>query len=117
MKVPIETIFADDLLYRRLLPYHIKATGQVSSAAFKNKKGQPDAEVSVDLARLTTLERCLSLGLPGMRLGELRASVPLSLELRVEHCPVNDNNAHCLIIGAHTKKTCKLLAEATTVIP
>jgi len=115
MTAPIESVFRDDILYRRLLRFHIKPTGQISSAAFKDKKGRPDSEVSVDLARLTTPERCL-FGLPGMRLGQIKASVPLDLGLSVEHRPVVENDAHCVIAGMHTIRTCRLLAEATTVL-
>lgn len=116
MSGPVETIAADDLLYRRFFQYYIKSSGEVSSAAFKDKKGRPDPELSVDLARLTTPERCLSLGQPGMRLGQLKAAVPLSLGLSIVHSPVADNYAHCLMIGNPTKQICRLLAEATTVV-
>jgi len=112
----IETIFNDDLLYRRLLHFHIKSTGQISSAAFKNKKKEPDPEPSVDLARLTTPGRCLLLGLPGMKLGQLKAEVPFGLGLGVEHRPTNDNDAHCVITGNHTLESCRRLAEATILV-
>ena len=116
MMASIETIANDDLLYRRLLYLHIKPTGQISSAAFKNKRKKPDPEPSVDLARLTTPERCLLLGLPGMKLGQLKAEVPFGLGLGIEHRPTNDNNAHCVITGNHTLESCRRLAEATMLV-
>jgi hypothetical protein len=113
-----EEIDREDLLNRRVLRCYIKSNGGISSAAFKDRK-KPDPELSVDLARLATPERTLSY-CPGRGMGvvQVSASVPLDMGLTVEHCPVPDNDAHCLVKGMTEKRQCQVLAEkATIVIP
>lgn len=51
----METIEPNDVLYRRLVSFHLKPDGEITSAAFK-LNGKPDPHASVDLARLTTAE-------------------------------------------------------------
>ena len=107
-----------DSLYRRLTAFAVNADGTVNSAAFKHR-GKPDPQPSVDLARLTNPEKCLHFGgMPELGVGELSAKVPLENNLTVQHSPdlQTGNEAHCLILGNHTKLTCRLLAEATVVI-
>lgn len=116
MSIPLEAVTEADSLFRRLLHFHIKKGGEVSSAAFKTKKKKPDPELSVDLARLTTADESLSRGMGGMGLGELSAAVPLSLGLEIRHRPECNNIAHCLILGDHTMETCRQMAENVTVI-
>jgi hypothetical protein len=106
-----------DSLFRRLVSFWVNEDGTVNSSAFKNKKKKPDPEPSVDLARLTSPERCREVGgNPALGVGELRAAVPLDLGFNVEHRPVPEDDAHCVILGNHTKETCRRLAEATVVI-
>ncbi len=108
----------DDQLYRRLITRdHINPDGSVNSAAFKGRNWKPDPHISVDLAKLTTPEKCLAYpGRPGFSVGMLVARVPRSLGFTVRHAPEPDNYAHSLIEGNNDRKKCRLLAEATTVI-
>ena len=108
----------DDQLYRRLIIRdHINPDGSVNSAAFKGRNWKPDPHISVDLAKLTTPEKCLAYpGRPGFSVGMLVARVPRSLGFTVRHAPEPDNYAHSLIEGNNERKKCRLLAEATTVI-
>jgi hypothetical protein len=114
-----------DELYRRLPPEHVKPGGQVASVAFCFR-GQPDPTVSVDLARLTTIEESISRK-PGSGLGMLVTSTPRALGLRVEHDPVRPddpegrppNPSHSQILGltsADRKTHCYTLAEAMVVL-
>ncbi|MBA2447639.1 MAG: hypothetical protein H0V51_06395 [Chloroflexi bacterium] len=112
----------EDFLYRRLAPSHVKPDGVVSSTAFMYS-GVPMSEVSVDLARLTTPFECLARERrPGWRLGELRAAVPLDLDLTVRHDPKHDpdsdNPAHCLIVGLgpDDMTQCYMMARQTRVL-
>ena len=116
-----EKIVVDDTdsLYRRLVAFYIDSNGKVSSSAYKNRQKKPDPQPSVDLARLTTPDKSLSYGgNSGLGVGELPAKVPLDIGFNVQHEPdmQNGNFAHCVILGAHTKETCRLLADATKVI-
>ena len=114
----IEQIADDDLLYRRLAPLHLKPDGTVNSAAFK-LRGRPDPQVSVDLARLTTLEVTLGRApRPGFGLGTLVAGDPRSLGLGLRHDPVPSNPAHALIEGQGPNdiQTARRLAEMTRVL-
>lgn len=84
----------------------------------------PLTEVSVDLARLTTPERCLARARnpADWRLGELLAAVPFDLGLTVRHDPsieANDfNPAHCLILGMgpNDMEQCDRMARQTRIL-
>ena len=115
--MPAEEIGDEDLLHRRLAPGWVDA-GVVSSAAFKFN-GKPDGEISVDLARLRSVEETLS-GRPTFGLGRLIAGFPRTLDFKVIHdpCPATDpeNYAHSLISGENTRAKCRLLATNTLVV-
>jgi hypothetical protein len=118
------TIEDDDALYRRLAPpFHFKPDGTVSSRAYWRRREvegkkieEPDPEISVDLAKLTTQQESLARGRPGFGLGELKAHIPRSLGLPPIYRPLPDNSAHCQCEGENTKEKCYKLAEATEVI-
>ena len=112
---PIQ-IADDDLLYRRLAPGHLYPNGAANSNAFK-LNGAPDPQISVDLARLTTVdESVMSAGRPGFRVGVLRVGDVRKLGLEVIHDPTDENVSHCIITGNTQRATCTLLAELTKVI-
>ena len=121
MTPPVVEILDEDALYRRLLPYYVKADGKVSSAAYKRRGKVPDNEVSVDLARLTTpVESLRRAPNSGFALGFLLAAAPrrMGFEVRHDPCPPQepDNLAHSPIAGENTPERCILLAEATTLV-
>ena len=62
-----EVITDDDELHRRLAPMMVKRDGTVSSVAYV-RNGQPDKEISVDLARLTSTAQTLGSKMPKRRL-------------------------------------------------
>lgn len=111
-----EIIAREDFLYRRFLPYHKKPDGKLSSSIYKDPKGKIDHEVSVDLARLTTPQEFLARGPGHFGVGVLSVAIPLDLGLHVEHNPRADDYAHCLILGSHTKETCRRMAEQTEIV-
>ncbi len=107
----------DDWLYRRLHAACIKKDGSVSSVAFMTNSF-PDAQASVDLARLTTPEESVNREGKGRRkLGQLQARGPKYLGLDVVHDPLDDNIAHSLILGATTKDICRRLAKLVEIVP
>lgn len=116
----VESIHDDDLLYRRFHPISLRLDGTVDSSAFtQHNSGEPDPEISVDLARKTTPEKTLAdvpralvnvLGLGVLKAGDVRR-----LGFTVRHDPKQRNRAHTLIEGAKTEADCYLLAEITQV--
>lgn len=113
-----EDIGDEDNLYRRLIPTSVNRQGIVVASAFYARGMLPDLEISVDLARLSTIDQSLARGRPGDGLGQLRAGAARGLGLEVRHAPdaTTENEAHALIIGATTKEQCRLLARATVAL-
>lgn len=107
----------EDWLYRRLHTACFRKDGSVSSVAFMTNSF-PDAQVSVDLARLTTPEASVNREGKGRRkLGQLQARGPRDLGLEVVHDPLDGNVSHSLILGATTKGMCRRLAKLVEVVP
>jgi hypothetical protein len=112
---PAEMITDDDWLYRRLAQNHFRNDGTVNRTAFMrnsvppNKGKEPDPQVSVDLARLTTPPNSpegslAAAGTPNQGIAAMQAGFPRSLGLDVIHDPVTSppalwNLAHTLIQG------------------
>jgi hypothetical protein len=112
----VEVIVIGDQLYRRLAPGTIR-DGRVYRNAYYFS-GEPDPQVSVDLARLTTPEQTRSHARNPERfgVGQLPARLPIELGLTVTHAPTDDNDSHCLIAGVTTKAICQALADQTVII-
>ena len=118
MSWDVEVLPVEDaeLLYRRILNWHIKSDGSISSAAFKDRKGRPDNSISVELASLTTPQECAARpGRPGFSVISLTAREPRSLDLTVRHDPLPDNYAHALIEGENSQSKCEKLARAAII--
>lgn len=108
----------DDELYRRILHFHRKPDGSVSSAAFMAKGGRQDPDVSVYLARLSNPHKVLKAGVANQLLASLQASVPLGLGLSVRLDPMPDFPGHCVItdFGQSWKQQCSQLAAASKIV-
>lgn len=113
-----EEIADTDELHRLIFPDHVRSDGSISSAAFMRSR-EPDPEISVNVARLTTIERTLAPKAgKGHYLGVLVAAHPRGIGLSVVHDPVpadnpwgwEENYAHALITGAYSKALCAQLA-------
>jgi len=110
----------DDLLWRRIpdIPDMIKklpdGTYRVSSAAFKNGV---DGQVSVHLARLTTVDAALA-DHPEKGLVEITAGLPRSLGHKVVYDREPEDHSHTLIVPPQNqsnnsrRRDAKLMAEA-----
>jgi hypothetical protein len=115
MAVEHEQIADGDWLYRRLAVHNIRqADGSVHYNAFmrntdpRGRKKEPDPDVSVDLARLTTPERALIVAQrPHQGIGAILAGFPRALapgQIEVVHTPEavppdRPNPAHASIRG------------------
>lgn len=112
-RVAVEIIERDDALFRRIRREHVK-DGQVQRNAYY-LNGEPDAQASVDLARLTTSVESAARGKLGTGAGRLFASVAIDQGLTVRHDPLGDWYPHSVIDGIATKEHCMRLAEATLI--
>ena len=111
--MPVERIqiVDNDELYRRISPKwreHYKQTGRISSAAFLPPKFE--TTISVDVARLITIEKCLENYLDN-GLSILPAESVRIAGLDVNHTPNRCNYAHADISGNFTRGTRKKLAN------
>lgn len=122
--VPFKQIADEDWLYRRLAPNHFRSDGTINRTAFMrnsvppNKGKEPDPEVSVDLARLTTppsspVGSLATAGRPNQGIASIQARFPRSLELDVIHAPMMEppelrNLAHSLIVGNARERAMEL---------
>lgn len=109
-------IIPDDTLYRRILRYYKKDDNTISSGAYKDKRGKPDCEASVDLARLSSPEESLARALSGQFLVSLNARVAFDAGMTPTHRPLNDNPAHSVIVGNDTKSKCEILAHGSQLL-
>lgn len=107
------TIEDSDALLRRIMSYYVKDSRAISSAAFKLKKNE--TALSVDIARLTTVAECLSRGLPGQRICEVKASIVRGLGCNVTHEPEPLNHAHALITGDLNQNVREQMAAASQI--
>lgn len=102
----------DDIVYRR----YFRRKKHIPSTAFckpRSNPSEPDPEISVDLARLTTPEKTLQNGPNGMKIAVLKVGEikRLGFTIRPQHDDDNDNEAHCVICGVQTLDHCDLLTE------
>ena len=130
MAVEPEQIADDYWLYRRLAVHNIRQSdGTVHYNAFmrnadpRGRKKEPDPDVSVDLARLTTPEQSLAVAdRPDQGIGAIQAGFPRALapgRIEVVHTPVLEpperrNPAHASIrgnAGEGALDCCVLMAE------
>jgi hypothetical protein len=107
---------SDDLFYRYIHPKLADEQGWPNSGAFD------DDELSVDWARLTSLDQALA-ARPGHGVVGITKAVCDELGLVVRRDPLPGNPAHCLILGRKTgsirrrlKERCMQLRPATPPI-
>lgn len=130
MTLEREQIADGDWLYQRLAVNHIRQTdGSVHPSKFmrnsdpRGRKKEPDPDVSVDLARLTTPEQALVVAeRPTHGIGAIQAGFPRALapgQIEVVHTPESapadrPNQAHASIRGNEGEGAldrCSLMAE------
>ncbi len=109
----IKTIYDEDELYRRVNEQWIKEDGVISSAAFQNTSNTD--EMSVDLARLTNIEKT-SLNNSKYGVASLKTIDVRKLDQEVFHSPEQDNYAHSTVKGNKNTRIKKALAKLATPI-
>ncbi len=92
-----QTFAADDRFLRRIAPqYYNPNTGKVVSAASQNTSGTN--RMSVDWMRLCTIDDTLH-GYPRFGVASISAELCWSLNQEVESFPLEENPAHCDVVG------------------
>jgi hypothetical protein len=112
----VEEIDDEDDLYRRLILTSVNRRGDVTRGAYYRAGMEPDPEISVNIARLSSPDATVVGGPPGCDVGVIKAGAARAIGLEVRHDPLADNPAHALILGATTRDDCSRLAEATRVL-
>lgn len=102
----------DDNLLRRISPENQKG-GRINSSAFRPPRDSNN--ISVDIAKLTTANECLS-GLSGFWVAKINTGFVRGLELTVSHQPTPENYAHAEIEGKFTDARRKQLARHAEII-
>lgn len=117
----------DDVVYRRIFyantypPHSKKSPGAVNSTAFVEYR-EPMQQISVELARLTTLEDCIGRGQPGQGVAALIVTDIRAIGLDVHHTPeFGLTVAHCDIVHPLPESRiemshCKSLAGVARVV-
>ncbi len=120
----------DDVVYRRIFSANTypatstnpkKQPGAVNSTAFVEYKN-PMQQISVELARLTTLDDCIGRGRPGQGVAALTVVDIRAIGLDVHHTPEYGLTvAHCDIVHPLPDRRiemshCRELARAARVV-
>ncbi|CAN5684256.1 hypothetical protein BH23CHL3_BH23CHL3_10930 [soil metagenome] len=115
--MPVERVEIDDKLLRRVLPYHVKDDGSVSSAAFMTRSRKPDSACSVFLERMpSAYDDAGKNRLPNQQLARFAATVAMDMGMTVTHVPTVDLLSHCEI-NIKTKQQCREFATNSELVP
>jgi len=110
----IDILETDDLLRRVRFtdPNYIRPDLTITSFAFTPRKinGVPENGISVDISRLTTYDRAIVDRL-SFRLYAVKVSSVRAIGLDCQCDPIDQNEAHALIVGDLNKSACRLLAK------
>ena len=99
-----ESFVASDNFLRRIPPWHLKGSGQISSAAFQNDDGT--TSFSTNWMKLSSVEDTLR-NYPHFGVASISAKLCWELAQEIQWTPVNDNVAHCDIVGHKTESISK----------
>jgi len=97
-----QSISGTEILWRRVLPGQEHYDQQLER--FRPQSGavfHADAELSVDIASLTTKENCLANAPSKMNLAEFSVETVRRAGYRVIRDPLESNSAHALVCGDH----------------
>lgn len=89
-----------DKFLRRIPPWHLKQSGEISSAAFQNDKDKNS--FSTNWMKLSSPEDTLR-DYPTFGVASLSASLCWDLGQKIDWTPAEDNVAHCDIVGRKTE--------------
>jgi hypothetical protein len=112
-------ILDSDFVLRRIpthIPNYIKPDGSITSRAYQKRRDEDG--ISVDLERMSSYEKA-TLGDRRFRLLKVNVGVvrnTINDGLDVEHNPIPENQAHCLITGHITDSKQKHLLKLSSEI-
>ena len=94
----------NDKFLRRIPWWHLKKTGEISSAAFQNDRGTNS--ISTNWMKLSSVLETLR-GHDGFGVASITAELCWGLAQIIEWEPAEDNVAHCDIVGRKTESITK----------
>lgn len=103
----------NDKFLRRIPWWHLKESGEISSAAFQNDHGTNS--FSTNWMKLSSIDDTLK-NHPGFGVASITAKLCWSLGQKPKWTPVEDNTAHCDIIGRKTESICRKLRNGAEKI-
>jgi len=118
MEVKVEEVLDEDRLLRRVWfpdPSYIRDDMTATPFAFKLRKNKGETGLSVDIDRLTTLDKSIMDAMK-FRLFKLVAHEVRVIGCDCIHKPEPDNYAHAEIIGEITSSVSSKLAKAAVFI-
>lgn len=98
------TFVVKDKFLRRIPPWHLKSSGEISSAAFENDKGKNS--FSTNWLKLSSIDDTLK-SFPEYGVAAISAELCWNLGQNIEWTPTDDNVAHTDILGKKTESTRK----------
>ncbi len=118
MEVQTEKVKDEDRLLRRVWypsPSHVRDDMTVTSLAFKLRKNKNETGLSVDIERLTTLDKAI-IDISRFRLFRITTANVRFLGCECSHLPESDNYAHAEITGHITNSISSQLAKAAVFV-
>lgn len=103
-----DNFVANDKFLRRIPWWHLKRSGEISSAAFQNDGGTNS--FSTNWMKLSSIEDTLR-NHPGFGLASISAKLCWDLNQKIKWEPLEDNVAHCEIVGRKTDSISKKLRD------
>ncbi len=94
----------NDKFLRRIPWWHLKKTGEISSAAFQNDRGMNS--ISTNWMKLSSVQETLR-GHGGFGVASITAELCWGLAQKIEWTPAENNVAHCDIVGRKTENITK----------
>lgn len=103
----------EDKFLRRIHPLDLKPTGEISSAAFQNDKGTNS--FSTNWLKLSSVEETLK-NHSEFGVASISAKLCWGFKQEIEWEPLDDNVAHCEIVGHKTRSLCQKMRDGAEYI-
>ncbi len=99
-----QSFVANDRFLRRIPWWHLKKSGEISSAAFQNDRGTNS--MSTNWTKFSSVKETLR-DHPDFGVAAVGAGLCWDLAQKIEWTPAEDNVAHCDIAGRKTESITK----------
>lgn len=106
-------IVDEDQFLRRIPPWHVKPTGEISSAAYQNDPGENS--FSTNWLKFSSVEATLR-DHQDFGVASIQARLCWDLKQEIEWTPKDDNTAHSDVIGHKTESIHKKFRNGATIL-